>query len=182
MSKRKSTNLADVAEKLANQAALDKAAQNAVTTATNATPVAKETCMFFEGVEKQRGETVYIPRTPGKYKLKITSMKRGKSIKGQEYMLVEFKVLESSNPALPAKTTATYYVGKNGLYPGIALKQAQMFISGVGEVDQAEITEAHCNQIFDEQLFIGKVVNLVTTDRLTPKSKITVPVYTWSVA
>jgi len=165
---------------------MSKKSNNVTATAKpqQAAQAAKGASMFFEGVEDVRGDSVYLPRTPGKYKLKITAMKRGVSKKnGKDYMLAEFKVIESTNPELSVKSPpVTYYISKDPLWPNVALRDAKNFIAGVGEVDEAEITAGHCNQIFDEQLFVGKVVNLVTTERVTVKSKKTVPVYAWSVA
>ena len=96
---------------------------------------------LFDGIEKvevaQRSE--YLQ--PGSYVLEIQAIKEWSSRKGEDYFLSEFKIIESSNPQLPAGAPVTWMTMKRF---DSFLKGVKAFIASAAKCTVDEVTESIC--------------------------------------
>tara|TARA_Y100000114_G_C11693074_1_gene294556 strand:- start:113 stop:526 length:414 start_codon:yes stop_codon:yes gene_type:complete len=117
---------------------------------------------LFDGIESvevtQRSEYLQA----GSYVLEIQAIKEGTSRKGEDYFLSEFKIIESSNPELPAGAPVTWmYMKRFDSF----LKGVKAFIASAANCRVDEVTSEICAAaISDKQPLVGAKVSAFAKD------------------
>tara|TARA_R110000824_G_scaffold55027_4_gene151611 strand:- start:1623 stop:2072 length:450 start_codon:yes stop_codon:yes gene_type:complete len=119
----------------------------------------------YDGIEEVRAtrsrsqeETVWIG--PGRYELEVVRVADGRADQGEgrPYFVVEFDVLESTNPEIPKGETVSWMTMR-GKFKQYFLQDVQNFIAAATGSNASEVTsEVVSTCTSDEQPLVGTVV------------------------
>ena len=118
---------------------------------------------LFKGIKDTpiRETAEYFPE--GKFTVSVNRVKQHEKQTGQKYFIVEFKVLDSTNPQMPAGSTAQFMETFKFIPKGLArVKQFIVAASG-GDFSADDVTEEVAEMVVSEkQPLAGKTLRITT--------------------